>query len=157
MFRAAKAKEEIDVGVGSNNPRTSSTSIRKSPRLVTNKAAKEEVQTKTNGMKRKVIESSYEPPQKRRVYKCNYDGCTNKAMEDKLCRIHGAKSYNNKCSHEDCTNFSRTGRGGVCVKHGAEVKFKICIHEGCTITNQREGRSMYQAWRQANEEALLPT
>ena len=129
MFRAAK-EEEIDEG--RKNPRTAS--IRKSPRLANkDKAAEKVVQTETSGKKRKVVDSSEEPSQKkRRVYKCSHDGCTNKAMEDKLCRIHGAKSHNNKCSHKGCTNYSRAGRGGVCIKHGAKVKVRICSHEGCT-------------------------
>ena len=120
MFRAAKAKEEID-DEGSKNPPTSS--------IHKNKAAEKVVQTKTIGKKRKVVDSS-EEPQKRRVYKCSHDGCTNKAQEAKVCRMHGAKSYGTKCSHKGCTNWSR--RGGVCIRHGAKGKVKICSHEGCT-------------------------
>ena len=124
MFRAAK-EEEVDEG--RKNPRTAS--IRKSPRLANkDKAAEKVVQTKTIGKKRKVVDSSEEPSQKRRVYKCSHDGCTNKAQEAKVCRMHGAKSYGTKCSHKGCTNWSR--RGGVCIRHGAKGKVKICSHEG---------------------------
>ena len=100
MFRAAKAKE---IDVGSKNSRTSP--IRKSPRLANkNKATDEVVQTKTIGKKRKFVDEERRihciTSQNRVFYKCSHDGCTNKAVEAKVCTMHGAKRYKRKCSHE---------------------------------------------------------
>lgn len=47
----------------------------------------------------------------------------------------GGKSLKKKsnfpqCSVIGCTNLSRSGKGGVCIRHGA--KKRLCIHPGCT-------------------------
>ena len=64
---------------------------------------------------------------------CSVEGCENGAIHNGVCRRHGAKMK--LCSVEGCENGAATN--GVCYTHGA--KKKRCSVEGCESLVQNNG------------------
>ena len=55
---------------------------------------------------------------------CSVDRCTNAAVNDGMCKRHGAEMTNKLCSAEGCTNYA-VNKQGFCVRHGHGAKTPV--------------------------------
>jgi hypothetical protein len=55
---------------------------------------------------------------------CSGDRCTNAAVNDGMCKRHGAEMTNKLCSAEGCTNYA-VNKQGFCVRHGHGAKTPV--------------------------------
>eukprot|EP00984_Skeletonema_dohrnii_P027045 scaffold16471_cov106-Skeletonema_dohrnii-CCMP3373.AAC.4 len=55
---------------------------------------------------------------------CSVDRCMNAAVNDGMCKRHGAEMTNKLCSAEGCTNYA-VNKQGFCVRHGHGAKTPV--------------------------------
>lgn len=74
-------------------------------------------------------------PSIRNRQRCSSEGCTNYALQGRVCARHGAKLR--RCSVEGCTKKSQ--KGGLCCRHGANATLPKCRVQGCSHITKRGG------------------